>query len=77
MKKQTKGLTRDTIDKYYTKEVVVEQSLDLVKRHLKLNRDDLIIEPSAGNGSFIEGIKSLTNNSFLCFEHFVTVFISS
>ena len=62
MKKQTKGLTRDTIDKYYTKEVVVEQSLDLVKRHLKLNRDDLIIEPSAGNGSFIEGIKSLTNN---------------
>ena len=62
MKKQTKGLTRDIIDKYYTKEVVVEQSLDLVKRHLKLNRDDLIIEPSAGNGSFIEGIKSLTNN---------------
>ena len=25
MKKQTKGLTRDTIDKYYTKEIVVEQ----------------------------------------------------
>ena len=62
MKKQTKGLTRNTIDKYYTKEIVVEQCLSLVKRHLQLNREDLIIEPSAGNGSFIEGIKSLTDN---------------
>ena len=62
MKKQTKGLTRDTIDKYYTKEIVVEQCLSLVKRHLQLNREDLIIEPSAGNGSFIEGIKTLTNH---------------
>lgn len=62
MKKQTKGLIRNTIDKYYTKEIVVEQCLSLVKRHLQLNREDLIIEPSAGNGSFIEGIKLLTNN---------------
>jgi predicted RNA methylase len=62
MKKQTTGLIRNTIDKYYTKENVVEQCLSLVKRHLQLNREDLIIEPSAGNGSFIEGIKSLTKN---------------
>lgn len=62
MKKQTTGLIRNTIDKYYTKEIVVEQCLSLVKRHLQLNREDLIIEPSAGNGSFIEGIKLLTNN---------------
>lgn len=27
-----------------------------------MNREDLIIEPSAGNGSFIEGIKTLTNH---------------
>jgi hypothetical protein len=62
MKKQTTGLIRNTIDKYYTKEIVVEQCLSLVKRHLQLNREDLIIEPSAGNGSFIKGIKTLTNN---------------
>lgn len=62
MKKQTTGLIRNTIDKYYTKEIVVEQCLSLVKRHLQLNREDLIIEPSAGNGSFIEGIKTLTKN---------------
>ena len=61
-KKQRKGLKRNTIDKYYTKEVVVDLCINLVKRHLEINRDDLIIEPSAGNGSFIGGIKSLTNN---------------
>ena len=62
MRKQSKGLSRDTIDKYYTKEIIVEQCLDLVKKNLQVGRDDLIIEPSAGNGSFITGIKSLTNN---------------
>jgi len=60
--KQTKGLNRNTIDKYYTKDIVVELCLNLVKKHIQLNADDLILEPSAGNGSFITGIKSLTNN---------------
>ena len=58
-----KGLKRDTIDKYYTKPEVVKLCLDSVKEHLKINKDkDLIIEPSAGNGSFIDGIKSITKN---------------
>jgi predicted RNA methylase len=60
---QKKGLKRNTIDKYYTKETVVELCLNLVKTHIEINETDLIIEPSAGNGSFIEGIKSLTNHS--------------
>ena len=60
--KQTKGLHRDTIDKYYTKEIVVEQCLNMVKKYIELNTDDLIVEPSAGNGSFIKGIKELTSN---------------
>ena len=60
--KQTKGLTRNTIDKYYTKDSVVELCLNLVKKYLQINADDLIIEPSAGNGAFIPGIKSLTGN---------------
>jgi predicted RNA methylase len=34
----------------------------LVKKYVKINNDDLIIEPSAGNGSFISGIKTLSNN---------------
>jgi len=60
--KQLKGLNRNTIDKYYTKDIVVELCLSLVKKYIQINTDDLIIEPSAGNGSFISGIKSLTNN---------------
>ena len=60
--KQIKGLKRNTIDKYYTKDIVVEYCLNLVKQHIQINTDDLIIEPSAGNGSFIMGIKLLTNN---------------
>ena len=60
--KQIKGLNRNTIDKYYTKDIVVELCLNLVKKYIKIKPTDLIIEPSAGNGSFITGIKSITNN---------------
>ena len=60
--KQLKGLNRNTIDKYYTKDNVVELCLNLVKKYIEISTDDLIVEPSAGNGSFITGIKSLTNN---------------
>ena len=61
--KQTKGLNRDTIDKYYTKGNVVDLCLNFVKTNIQINKvDDVIIEPSAGNGSFIAGIKSLTRN---------------
>lgn len=58
----TKGLKRNTIDKYYTKDNVVELCLNLVKKYIQIKSDDLIIEPSAGNGSFITGIKSITSN---------------
>jgi hypothetical protein len=60
--KQTKGLNRNTIDKYYTKDSVVNLCLNFVTEYIKINSNDLIIEPSAGNGSFIIGIKSLTNH---------------
>ena len=61
MSKQTKGLKRNTIDKYYTKDTVVDLCLNLLKKYIVIN-DDLILEPSAGNGSFIKGIKGLTSN---------------
>ena len=61
--KQTKGLRRNVIDKYYTKDSVVESCLNMVKQNIQINTDeDLIIEPSAGNGAFIAGIKTLTHN---------------
>ena len=59
---QTTGLNRNIIDKYYTKDTVVELCLHYVKTNIQINKDDLIIEPSAGNGSFITGIKELSSN---------------
>jgi predicted RNA methylase len=65
--KQKKGLNRNTIDKYYTKDTIVDVCINFIKKYMELNINDLIIEPSAGNGSFIKGIKSLTNN-FIFFD---------
>ena len=59
---QTTGLNRNIIDKYYTKDTVVELCLHYVKTNIQINKDDLFIEPSAGNGSFITGIKELSSN---------------
>jgi predicted RNA methylase len=59
---QKKGLKRNTIDKYYTKPSVVEQCIKLVIQYIDILDSDLIIEPSAGDGSFIENIKKLSTN---------------
>lgn len=59
---QEKGLKRNTIDKYYTKINIVEQCIEAMKKYINISKDDLIIEPSAGNGSFIENIKKITEN---------------
>ena len=60
--KQKKGLKRNTIDKYYTKNEIVEECMKSIKKHIKLSKQDIIIEPSAGNGSFIPSIKLLSKN---------------
>jgi predicted RNA methylase len=60
--KQEKGLKRNTIDKYYTKPSVVIQCIELVRKYITILENDLIIEPSAGNGSFIENIKTISDN---------------
>jgi len=46
--KQTKGLKRNTIDKYYTKNVVIDFCLNHFKKNIEIKPDDLVIEPSAG-----------------------------
>ena len=45
------------MDKYYTKKNTVEICFNLINKNLTFDTDDLIIEPSAGNGAFIEKIK--------------------
>ena len=57
------GLKRNTIDKFYTKVSIVNLCINYIKQYLKINKkDDLIIEPSAGNGAFISAIKTLSDN---------------
>jgi len=60
--KQNKGLKRNTTDKYYTKLDIVEDCKIQIEKHINIRENDLIIEPSAGNGSFIKIIKELTKN---------------
>ena len=56
------GLKRKTTDKYYTSESTVNKCIDLIKGNITIQENDLCIEPSAGNGAFINGIKSLFKN---------------
>lgn len=59
---QTNGLGRNTIDKYYTKDCIVELCVNYIRKYISINPNDLVVEPSAGNGAFITSIKALTNN---------------
>ena len=56
------GLKRDKRDKYYTTDSAVKICMDLFKKHIENTNNDLCIEPSAGNGSFIKNIKSVFKN---------------
>ena len=60
MNNQNNGLKRDTIDKFYTIDSVVELCINTIKSSISINKKDLIIEPSAGGGAFIKYLKLLT-----------------
>ena len=64
MTHQKKGLSRNTIDKFYTNAETVEKIIDIVTKSVNINyNSDTIIEPSAGNGAFIRNIKKLAKNT--------------
>ena len=68
-KYQKTGLQRDVIDKYYTCPSVVEKCMKLLLTNVKIKENDLVVEPSAGNGSFISSIESLgCHNMFIDIE---------
>lgn len=60
----TTGLKRDTTDKFYTKPEIVNMCMDEFER-VTLQRPTTIIEPSAGNGSFIPRLKKLNPSRLL------------
>lgn len=47
------------LDKFYTNPDVAQYCVNLVKLHINIHKDDMIIEPSAGSGVFIPYIKNL------------------
>lgn len=59
---QNTGKNRNSIDKFYTKDIIVKQCMDVIERCDIIKKNDIIIEPSAGNGAFINYIKKLTDN---------------
>ena len=64
-----KGLKRDTTDKFYTKTNIVIGCLDNISKYISIKDDDIIIEPSAGNGAFLLELKKLyPNNKILAFD---------
>lgn len=56
----TTGLYRNEIDKFYTNDNVVKLCIKYINENLIIGENDLIIEPSAGNGSFIGDIKQIS-----------------
>jgi hypothetical protein len=61
LNQQTTGLLRNTIDKFYTKPEIVELCISSLSI-ITIQRHETIIEPSAGDGAFIPGIKSISDN---------------
>jgi len=62
MSSQSTGLKRTTVDKYYTSPDIVNTCMNFIKETININDNDICIEPSAGNGSFIPSIKNTFNN---------------
>lgn len=61
------GLKRNSgsicIDKFYTKPDVAKICIDRIISATAINSNDTILEPSAGNGVFIDPIKKITKNA--------------
>lgn len=60
---QDSGLLRNAMDKFYTKEFIAQTCVNRVEVFANIDSNDLIIEPSAGNGSFLQSIKLLSSNT--------------
>jgi hypothetical protein len=64
MEKQ--GINRNIIEhneKFYTNKKIAEMCVILFEKFISPQSNDLIIEPSSGNGSFINGIKKINSYS--------------
>ena len=61
--KKSSGLKRDTMDKFYTSINIVEKCVNIIRKYLPISyTNDLIIEPSAGNGVWLKELSKLSSN---------------
>jgi len=63
---QSVGLQRNTIDQFYTKPELASKCIATFKEVVKPTSQDMVIEPSAGSGSFSDLLKD--NVNLLCFD---------
>ena len=68
-KTQQTGLVRDTTDKYYTSFQCANLCINIFKENISVSENDIFIEPSAGDGVFIELLKNISQKCFFCRIH--------
>ena len=59
----TKTTTSLSLDKFYTKPEISDFCVNVFGSNIKVEKQDLIVEPSAGGGSFIKKLKELKCNT--------------
>lgn len=62
------GLNRDTTDKFYTSPDVTRLCMKVFKEEVKVSEEDILLEPSAGDGSFIPEISSIKAKQHLFYD---------
>lgn len=63
---QQTGLVRNTTDKYYTSLQCANLCINIFKENIPISANDILIEPSAGNGVFINLLKNISQKCFFC-----------
>lgn len=60
---------KSNLDQFYTSPVIVNKFLEIIKKYKFITEKTIIIEPSAGDGKFIDGfIKQFPNNKIKAFD---------
>jgi len=58
----TKTTKLCSLDKFYTKPEISDLCVNVLSSNVKIKQQDLIVEPSAGDGSFIKALKKFNCN---------------
>lgn len=58
------GLHRNTLDKFYTNKDIADLCITWIKEHVEICHKDIIVEPSAGGGVFIDSLLALSEHCY-------------